>query len=78
MLNGMATGAKRDESFQPLDVLFIVVVPNLMALDGMFAANASANLADMPRRLVGLSAQLVPHLARDVAAHVGKPATRGN
>ena len=78
MLDFVACGAEGDEPDEALDVSGVVVVPDLVAFDGVASASAAADLAAVPRRRGGRAAEPLPDGRGDVAAHVRPPAGRGH
>jgi len=62
----MALGAESFYPHQLLDVVGVVVVPNLVALDRVLATDATTELALVARRRVGGLAYLVPVLGSEL------------
>lgn len=70
VLDLMASRAQRDHPNQALDTRSLVVLPNLMALDGVPWPSSTTNLTTTARVLVDLPANPIPILRRDLISHI--------
>jgi hypothetical protein len=79
MLHAVARGAERNEPLQALDVVFVVVRPDLVTLDGMIrtlrsSPSSATDLAPVPCSAIDGAAHEVPFLLRQEATDVREPA----
>jgi len=70
VLDLMAGRAQRDHPNQALDTCSLVVLPNLMALDGVPWTSSTTNFATTAGALVDLSTNPIPILGRYLISHI--------
>ncbi|EMX0692051.1 hypothetical protein AAF189_005795 [Pseudomonas aeruginosa] len=74
MLHLVAPWAERYQSIQALDEAMVIVVPDLVALDGVMRPSAQADLAAVVGSLKAVAFQLIPGGIADVRSDIAVPA----